>query len=217
MFLGHYAVAFAAKRAAPAVSLGTLFLASVFIDLLWPALLLAGVERARVDPSIRGLGPLAFEHYPISHSLLMVGVWAALLGAAYLAVVRNRRGALVVASLVASHWLLDALVHRPDLPLLPGGAERIGLALWNLPVASVVVELGLFAGGVLLYLRATRGQPRGRLLALCALLLAIFVADLLGPPPPSIDAVAWVGLAQWLLVAAAYWVDRSSSPRLVTA
>lgn len=95
--------------------------------------------------------------------------------------------------------------------------QRIGLALWNLPVASVVVELGLFAGGVLLYLRATRGQPRGRLLALCALLLAIFVADLLGPPPPSIDAVAWVGLAQWLLVAAAYWVDRSSSPRLVTA
>lgn len=217
MFLGHYAVAFAAKRAAPAVSLGTLFLASVFIDLLWPALLLAGVERARVDPSIHGLSPLVFEHYPVSHSLLMVGVWAALLGAAYLAAARDRRGALVVAALVASHWLLDALVHRPDLPLMPGGAERIGLALWTSPVASVVVELGLFAGGVLLYLRATRGQPRGRLLALCVLLLAIFAADLLGPPPPSIDAVAWVGLAQWLLVAAAYWVDRSPSPRLATA
>lgn len=216
MFLGHYAVALAAKRTAPAVSLGTLFLASVFIDLLWPVLLLAGVERARVDTAIRGLSPLVFEHYPISHSLLMVGVWAALLGVAYFAAVRDRRGAMVVAALVASHWLLDSLVHRPDLPLLPGGAERIGLALWNSPVASVVVELGLFAGGVMLYLRATRGQPRGRLLALCALLLAIFAADLLGPPPPSIDAVAWVGLAQWMLVAAAYWVDRSS-PRLAEA
>lgn len=213
MFLGHYAVAFAAKRAAPATSLGTLFLAAVFIDLLWPALLLAGVERARIDPAVRGLGPLVFEHYPVSHSLLMVGVWALLLGTAYWFVARERRGALIVAGLVVSHWLLDALVHRPDLLLIPGGTLLVGAALWNAPLASMLMELALFAGGLLLYRRAARGRPGWPLWVLCALLLAIFVADIVGPPPPSITAVAVAGFAQWLLVGAGYWVDRSRLPR----
>jgi hypothetical protein len=217
MFLGHYAVAFAAKRAAPAVSLGALFFASVFIDLLWPVLLLAGIERAHVDPAVRGLGPIVFDHYPVSHSLLMVVLWALLLAGAYLAAARDRRGAVVVGALVVSHWLLDAIVHRPDLLLLPGGDARIGLGLWNAPLGSAVVELGLFAGGVLLYLRATPGQRRWPLWALCALLMAIFVGDLLGPPPPSITAVAWVGLAQALLVAAGWWVDRPSPRRIAVA
>jgi len=208
MFLGHYAVAMAAKRAAPATSLGTLFLASVFIDLLWPALLLAAVERARVDASIPGLAPLAFEHYPVSHSLLMVVVWALLLGGAWFALAHQRRGAIVVATLAVSHWLLDALVHRPDLPLAPAGEARIGLGLWNVPWGSVLVELALFACGLALYLRSTVGQRRWPLWMLCAVLLLIFAGDLLGPPPPSITAVAWVGLAQWLLVAAGWWVDR---------
>jgi len=208
MFLGHYAVAFAAKRAAPATSLGTLFLASVFVDLVWPALLLAGVERARIDTTIRGLSPLVFEHYPYSHSLLVAAFWALLLGGAYYLVTRQRRGALVVGALVPVHWLLDAIVHRPDLPLLPGGDLLVGLGLWNAPLGSVVVELGLFAFGLLLYLRATPGQRRWPLAALCALLLAIFVGDFLGPPPPSINAVIGAGFAQWLLVAAGYGVDR---------
>ena len=208
MFLGHYAVAFAAKRLAPATSLGTLFLASVFIDLLWPVLLLAGIERARIDPAIKGLSPLLFEHYPVSHSLLMVGAWGLLLGGAFWLAARDRRGALVVAALVVSHWLLDALAHRPDLPLAPGAAWRVGLGLWNVPAASVVLELGLFAGGVLLYLRATAGQKRWPLGALCAVLLAIYVADLAGPPPPGMTAVAVAGLAQWLLVGAGFWIDR---------
>lgn len=217
MFLGHYAVAFAAKRAAPATSLGMLFLAAVFIDLLWPVLLLAGVEGAHIDPAIRGLSPLVFEHYPVSHSLLLVGVWALLLAAAGGVALRDRRGALVVGALVASHWLLDAIVHRPDLLLVPGGSVAVGLGLWNAPLASAIVELGLFGGGLLLYLRATRGQKRGPLAALCALLLAIFAADLLGPPPPSMTAVAVAGLAQWLLVAAGWWVDRPPARRAAAA
>ena len=217
MFLGHYAVALAAKRAAPAVSLGTLFFASVVIDLLWPALLLAGVERARIEPSLPGLSPLVFEHYPVSHSLLMVGVWAMLVGAAYFAVMRERLGALVVAALVVSHWLLDALAHRPDLLLVPGGQIAIGAGLWNAPLASVLTELGLFGIGLLLYLRTTRGQRRWPLWVLCALLLVIFAADAVGPPPPSMTAVAWAGFAQWLLVGAGYWVDRPATSRAVAA
>jgi len=208
MFLGHYAVAFAAKRAAPESSLGTLFFASAFLDLLWPVLLLAGVERARIDPAIPGLSPLVFEHYPVSHSLLMACAWALLLAGVCYALTRSRRGAAAVACLVVGHWLLDALVHRPDLLLLPGGETRFGLSLWNWPMASASVELGLFAAGVLLYVSATPGQRRWPLWSLCALLLAIFLGELLGPAPPSMAAVAWVGLAQALFVAAAAWVDR---------
>jgi hypothetical protein len=217
MFLGHYAVALAARRVAPATSLGMLFLAAVFIDLLWPALLLAGIERARIDPSVAGLGPLLFEHYPVSHSLLAVCVWGVLLGGAYYAARREWRGAFVVGALVASHWLLDALAHRPDLPLAPGGTLRVGLGLWNAPLASALTELALFGAGLLLFLSATRGQRRWPLWALCLLLLAIFVGDIVGPPPPSITAVAWVGLAQWLLVAAGWWVDRRPALRAVAA
>jgi hypothetical protein len=208
MFLGHYAVAFAAKRAAPATSLGTLFLAAVFLDLLWPVLLLAGIERARIEAPAVGLGPIVFEHYPYSHSLLLVAIWAAVAGGAYYAIRRRWSGAVVIAALVIGHWLLDALVHRPDLLLAPAGSVRVGAGLWNAPLASALAELGLFLGGLLLYLRAV-GSPRwARLALLCALLLAIFAGDFLGAPPPSITAVAWVGLAQWLLVAAGFWVDR---------
>lgn len=208
MFIGHFALGFAAKRAAPETSLGTLFLAAQFVDLLWPTLLLLGVERVDIDPALSG-APLVFVHYPISHSLLGALGWGALLGAAYFAVTRQRRGALVVGLLVVSHWVLDLLVHRPDLPLLFDGGPRLGLGLWNWPGLELALELGLFAGAFALY----RSTPAGRAAGigpwiLAAVLVAIQIGNAYGPPPPSVEAIAWVGQAQWLLVAAAYWVDR---------
>src|SRR6186997_1593750 len=125
MFIGHFGVAFAAKRPAPRVSLGTLFLAAQFIDLLWPILLLLGVERVRIAPGITTVTPLDFEYYPISHSLAAVLGWAVLVGGASFLVRRETRGALIVAALVVSHWFLDLLMHRPDLPLVPGGSSRV--------------------------------------------------------------------------------------------
>src|SRR5512140_353605 len=118
MFLGHIGVALAAKRAAPRTSLGTLVAASVWIDLVWPVLLLAGVERVRIDPGNTAVTPLDFEHYPFTHGAVAVAIWALAFGAAYLARTGYRRGAIVAAVLVASHWVLDAVVHRPDLPLV---------------------------------------------------------------------------------------------------
>src|SRR6186997_681775 len=126
MFIGHFGVAFAAKRPAPRVSLGTLFLAAQFIDLLWPVLLLLGVERVRIAPGITRVTPLDFEHYPISHSLLAVLGWAVLVGGAHFLLRRERRAALIVAALVLSHWVLDLLMHRPDLPLAPGATVLVG-------------------------------------------------------------------------------------------
>jgi hypothetical protein len=208
MFIGHFAAAFAAKRVAPRISLGTLTLAAQFIDLLWPTLLLLGVERVVIDPALTG-APLDFVHYPVSHSLLAVIGWSVLVGGIHYAVTRQARGAIVVGLLVLSHWVLDLLVHRPDLPLLVDGGPRFGLGLWNWPTLELTLELALFAGAFALY----RSTPAGKAAGigpwiLAAVLVAIQIGNAYGPPPPSVEAIAWVGQAQWLLVAAAYWVDR---------
>jgi len=210
MFIGHFGLGFAAKRVAPRLSLGTAFLAAQFLDLLWPTLLLAGVERVRIAPGTTVVTPLAFEYYPISHSLLAVVLWSVLLGLGWVLWRRDARGALVVGLLVLSHWLLDAIVHAPDLPLLPGGATRIGLGLWQSRAATLAVELPIFFAGVALYLRSTRGLDRigtWGVAGLVALLVLIYVGNLFGPPPTSVVAIAWVGHAQWLLVLLGYWVD----------
>jgi hypothetical protein len=208
MFIGHFALGFAAKRAAPKTSLGTLFIAAQFADLLWPTLLLLGVEQVVIDPSLSG-APLVFVHYPISHSLLAGIGWSALLGTVYFAVSRQRRGAWIVALLVVSHWVLDVIAHRPDLPLLLSEGPKVGLGLWNWPGAELTVEFALFAACFAVYLRTPAGQSAGfKPWVLAALLVAIQIANAAGPPPPSVEAIAWVGQAQWLLVAAAYWADR---------
>ena len=129
MFIGHYAVALGAKKAAPRVSLGTLLLASQFIDLLWPIFLLLGLEHVRIAPGNTVFTPLDFYDYPISHSLLAVLGWSVGFGLVYYAVRRSGRNALILGAIVLSHWVLDFISHRPDLPLIPGMETRVGLGL----------------------------------------------------------------------------------------
>jgi membrane-bound metal-dependent hydrolase YbcI (DUF457 family) len=171
---------------------------------------LLGVERVRIAPGITTVVPLDFEHYPISHSLFAVVGWALLFGAVYFLIRRDRRTSLVLGLAVLSHWLLDWLTHRPDLPLFPGSA-RVGLGLWQSLPATLIVELGLFVAGVALYRHATRAADRiGRwaLWSLVTLLVVIYAANLFGAPPPDATAIGWVGQAQWLLIAWGYWLDR---------
>ena len=211
MFLGHFGIGFGAKAAAPRVSLGTLFLAAQFVDLLWPTLLLIGLEKVVIAPGNTRVTPLDFTDYPITHSLLLSLVWAVLFGAAYYLLRKYPKGAWVCGAAVLSHWVLDLLTHRPDLPLLPGGATRVGLGLWNSLPATLIVELGIFAIGVWLYTRSTRPLDRTGTIALGALvgfLLVIYFSNLFGPPPPNVTALAWVGQTQWLLVIWAFWIDR---------
>ena len=210
MFIGHFGAGFGAKSIAPKVSLGSLLLAAQFIDLLWPALLLLGVERVRIVPGATAVTPLLFEHYPISHSLLAVLGWAIFVGGTYFLVRRQRAGALVLALLVLSHWGLDALVHQPDLRLYPGSSMAVGLNAWSSLPLTLALELPLFALGVWLYVRATvagDGVGRWGFWSLVAFLLAIYAGNLLGAPPPSAEAIAWVGQSQWLLVLWGYWID----------
>jgi hypothetical protein len=215
VFIGHAAIGFAAKRAAPRVSLGWLLLAAWALDLLWPVFLLTGIERVRIAPGATAFTPLDFVWYPWSHSLATTILWSLLCGGLYAALTRDRRGGAVLGVLVASHWFLDAIVHRPDLPLVPGLAARVGFGLWNSVPATLVVESGLYAAGVAIYTFTTRARDRvGRFAwwALVVFLAGIYAGDVSGTPPPSSAAIAWVCLLFGILIGPwAAWIDRHRS------
>ncbi len=215
MFVGHFAMAFGAKAADGRPSLGTTVAAAQLADLLWPLLLLVGWERVTIAPGDTAFTPLRFDSYPFSHSLVVLAAWAALFAGVHFAVKRRPRTAVLLFALVLSHWVLDWLTHRPDLPVVPGGA-RYGLGLWNHPAATMVVEIAMYVVGLALYARATR--PRDRIgrhgLPILAALLAFFYAmNVTSPPPPSWRAVAVVSaMGGVLIVAAAAWIDRHREP-----
>ena len=212
MFIGHFAVAVAAKPATPSTSLGTLFFACEWVDLVWPAFLLAGLERVEIRPGVTVFSPLDFVYYPWTHSLVMGVVWAAGFGLLYFVVRKQRQAACILALVVLSHWFLDLLVHRPDLPLAPAAESRWGLGLWNSIPATLLVEGGLFGAAVAFYMRRTRALDRiGRwgLGGLIVFLALAYLGAAFGPPPSSVETIAWAGLAAGALTAfLGYWVDR---------
>ena len=216
MFIGHFAIAFGAKKYAPRVSLGMLFLACQLADLVWPSLVLLGIEKFKIEPGNTALTPLNFTHYPYSHSLLALLLWSVLLAGLYTLLHRSgKKVAMVIAVVVFSHWILDFLTHRPDMPITLNDATLVGLGLWNYPFLAVSLELLLFALGIWIYVRQTRALDKaGRygLWGLGIFLLTIYLANIFGPPPPSVTAVAWSAQALWLIVAWGFWVDRHRLP-----
>jgi hypothetical protein len=217
MFIGHYALAFAAKKTAPSVSLGTTFLACQFADLLWPTLLMLGLEAVEIDPGNTRVTPLNFVSYPYSHSLVMLVAWSALFALVYRFVRGwNRAAILTVAILVFSHYVLDLITHRPDLPITLTGSRRLGLGLWNHPGSTLALELTLFIIGTAIYASVTRARDRAGKFGfstLIVVLVAIYFAALYGPPPPDSQSIAVAGQLSWLLVALGYWVDRHRTER----
>ncbi|MDH4109894.1 MAG: hypothetical protein OEW35_16535 [Gammaproteobacteria bacterium] len=210
-------MALGAKKYAPQVSLGALFLACQLADLVWPNFVLLGLESFAIDPGNTAMTPLHFSYYPYSHSLVAMSLWAALFAALYALLRRGRvRPAVLLGAVVLSHWFLDVLTHRPDMPLAAGESARIGFGLWNFPVAAVSVEAAMFAVGALVYLRQTQAVDRQGQLGLWALLVllaGVYAANVAAPPPPSAAAVTWSAQAMWLFVAWAFWVDRHRAPR----
>jgi hypothetical protein len=210
MFIGHFALGLAAKRVVPRVSLGMLFAAAELADLMWPVLVAVGLEQVRIVPGVTAFTPLDFVSYPYSHSLLMLVVWGVVVGALYRAIAGGRRTFVALSALVVSHWVLDFIAHRPDLPLYPGSA-RFGLGLWNSVPGTVAVEVTMFVAGLLVYVRATRSRDAigmWALYALVAFLLVVYVGNI-GAAPPSVTALWIVGiLGGGLLVAWAWWADR---------
>ncbi len=211
MFIGHFAVGFASKRAAPQASLGVLMAAPMLPDLIWPFFLLAGWEKVRIDPGNTAFTPLDFVSYPYSHSLAAVCGWGALFGFLYWAYSRYAVGAMVVSLGVVSHWLLDAATHRADMPIFPGSATRVGLGLWNSAPATIAIESVMFAAGVWLYASTTRardGVGRYGFWSFVAFQAISYAANAFGPPPPSAEFLARFALVTWLFPLWAWWFDR---------
>ena len=211
MFIGHFALALAGKKVAPRTSLGTLMLSTAFVDVLWPFFLLFGWEHVRIDPGNTAVTPLDLYDYPISHSLVGGIGWAMVFGAVYCWRTRYRRGTLVVSLGVISHWLLDFFSHRPDMPLLLSGGPKLGLGLWNSIPATLVVEGSMYLAGIWIYTRVTRARDRiGRLgLAIfLAALVFLYLGNIFGPPPPSLNILFAMGPIVLALYVFPYWIDR---------
>jgi membrane-bound metal-dependent hydrolase YbcI (DUF457 family) len=220
MFLGHFAVGFAAKRAAPRSSLGTMIAAASFLDLLWPIFVLTGLEWFRIAPGDTVMNPLAFDHYPWSHSLLLTIVWSVLFGAVVAWWGSGLRGGILSGLAVASHWVLDWISHRPDLPITPWGATKVGLGLWNSPRIEIPLEIGMYVVAVGIYVLGTRardGIGRWGLWSFVVVIALLHLANLTSPPPPGTQVVAWADLIAVVFLVWAVWVDRHRALRSAPA
>lgn len=216
MFLGHFAVAFAAKPLVPRASLALLVIAAQCADVLWPFFVALGFEEVRIAPGNTAFTPLEFVSYPYSHSLLMLAIWGVLFGIISKQLIPHRAVFPVVAGLVVSHWVLDWVTHRPDMPLFLSG-PYLGLGLWNSIPATLVVELLMFAAGVSIYARETRAttaSARWGFVSLILFLLVVYLMNVFAGAPPSVSAVYIATLLGALLIAGwAWWIDRRRIPR----
>lgn len=218
MLVGHFAVGLAAKRAWPSISLGTAVLAAMVADFLWCLFMLGGLEHIELRQGVRGAANYGNMYdVALSHSLLMTCVWGGAFAATYLLVTRDRRGAVLLGAVVASHWLLDVIAHRPDMPIAPGTSARYGLGLWASVPATLVIEGAMWVAALVVYVRATHASGRIALVAFWAaipLLTVIWYHNIAGPPPPDVRTAPVGSLVLFTLVVAwAYWVDRRRPPR----
>jgi membrane-bound metal-dependent hydrolase YbcI (DUF457 family) len=213
MFVGHYGVSFAAQSLDRRIPLWVLFIAVQLLDIFWAPFVLLGIEKVRIVPGITASNPLDLYYMPYTHSLVAALLWSLMAFAAYRlwrGSGAGARAALLIALAVFSHWILDFVVHRPDLPIYDDAA-KVGLGLWNRPVLAFVLEAGLLLVSMALYLRV---QPRGRgsLIAFGVVMLGIQAAVFFGPPPPSDRAAAVMALASYAIFAGviAWWERRQN-------
>lgn len=213
MFVGHYGPSFAIKSLRPAIPLWVLFVAVQLVDVAWAVLILLGVEKVRIVPGITASNPLDLYYMPYTHSLVAAIFWSVAVAVLVrlLPGVAPRSAAVWIGIAVFSHWVLEYLVHRPDLPLYDD-TMKIGLGLWNYPAVALSLEAALLFGGMIMYLRVTKpinaigriGMP-----VFGTVMLAIQSYVFFGPPPVSPAAAAITALVSYVVFAAlADWVAR---------
>lgn len=211
MFIGHFAVGMLSKRSDELPSLAMMFLAVQLLDLVWPILVLLGIESLSIDPNNTKLTHLSFDFYPYSHSLLAAVVWGLLLGIVYFLVTKNKKGSMILGLLVISHWILDLITHRPDLPLSPFSESKFGFGLWNYPVFEMIIEISIFLLGAWLYFKTSFFKRKIWFWALIVFLLVAHIMNLVGPPPPNTTVVAWSANLMWIIILWAWWIEKKSS------
>ncbi|HEY2925080.1 MAG TPA: hypothetical protein VGJ98_08970 [Candidatus Eisenbacteria bacterium] len=201
MFVGHYGVSFASKSVDRSIPLWVLFIAVQLLDVLWAPFVLLGIEKVRIEPGITASNPLDLYYMPYTHSLVAALLWSAVAFGIYrLVASRGRnRPALLVGAAVFSHWVLDLLVHRPDLPLYDDTA-KVGLGLWNFPALALGLEIALLFGGMWMYFR-TGEERRTAMAVFGAIMVGIQAYIFFGPPPVSDKAAAATALAAYFVFA----------------
>ena len=215
MFIGHYAVGLASKEFAPRTSMGALIAAPILLDLLWPIFLLLGWEHVSIAPNNNPFLRLQFDSYPISHGLVAVLGWATLYASVYFGFTRYIAGSIVIWVGVVSHWVMDFIVHRPDLQL-DARSRLVGLGLWNHRWLTIAIEVTLFAIGIWTYQKRTRAKDKIGLYAFIAFVLFLLLAYAgasFGPPPPTVKKLAIVTLLTWLMIPWAWWFDKHREVR----
>ncbi|HZC68723.1 MAG TPA: hypothetical protein VE201_08910 [Nitrospirales bacterium] len=202
MFVGHYSISFAAKKGDPSVPLWILFIAVQLLDVAWAPFVLLGIEKVRIVPGITASNPLDLYYMPYTHSLVAAILWSLAAFVVYRFAVpsSSKTAPLIIAAAVFSHWILDFIVHRPDLPLYDNTA-KVGLGLWNHPVAAFGLETVLLFGGMWLYLR-TRPARRAAIVVFGVIMLAVQAYVFFGPPPISDKAAAATALVAYAVFAA---------------
>ncbi len=217
MYVGHYAASLALKRFEKRASLGVLFLAVQFVDIVFFPLVLLGIERLNIVENFTQSTHFELEYMPYTHSLVAFLIWSGLAYALFRwVVVKSHPVALVVALAVMSHWLLDVIVHTPDLPIWSDASPKLGLGLWNNAIATYALEAALLLAGLWLYLRSTSASTRtgkyGMSIFVVALLL-VNIANIFGPlQGDSVVVLAGTAVASYLLFAAvAFWLDTKRS------
>ncbi len=222
MFMGHYGVSFAVKGADKGIPLWLLFIAVQFVDVLWAVFVLAGIEKVRIVPGITASLPLDLYYMPYTHSLVAAFLWSGVGALGYWYATRSSLTntgvpSLLVGLAVLSHWVLDVVVHRPDLPLYDN-VHKVGFGLWNAPLLAFLFETLLFGGGMWLYLRSTKGTTWGGkygMIIFGALMIGVHSVAFFGPPPPGPRAAALTFLSTYLLFAGvAGWLERKRNPRM---
>jgi len=218
VFIGHYGVSLAAKRWAPGLSLGWLFLAVQALDLLFCTFVLLGIEKLRIVPGFTAYNPYDLFFMPYTHGLVGALAWSVMFGLLTFALTRRKGAAAAVAIGVAvfSHWLLDVPMHTADMPLAGNQSTKIGLGLWHHRELSLLAELIAFGAGALLWLRMPAGvaRRRGTAFVFLAVLTLVLLSTPFMPPPSSPAAFAIFALVAYVVLAAvAAWVDRRVSPQ----
>lgn len=212
MFIGHFGLSFAAKKAAPNVSLGTLFIATQLVDIIWPFLLVFNIEKVAIVPGYTKSNALEFLFFPYTHSLLAGILWGVVAGFIYWLFKRDKQGSLVVGLCVLSHWFFDLVVHTADLPLSPFGDFKVGFGLWNHVAISLTIETIIFLAGVYLYANFTKAKTSAGKWGLWSFVIFLLIfnfANTFGPPPSGSTMTLFVTLVTLIgiIVSIAYWVD----------
>lgn len=212
MFIGHFGLSLGAKKIAPQVSLGTMFIATQFVDILWPFLLISDIEHVAITPGYTKMNAFEFLHYPYTHSLLMGAVWGLIAGLIYWLIKKDTRGSVVVGLGVLSHWFLDLIVHVADLPWTPFGEAKVGLGLWNHVAITLIVEGIIFFTGLYFYSSVTKAKNKigsWGLWSLVTLLILFNISGLVTPPPtgPLMNMFISFNVLMAIIIGLAYWVD----------